>query len=81
MVVNGLALIIVFRADTPALRGDGLRRFVRLKAAEQGLFAISMRRVAQPAVAKHSGVMHLHVLGIDIRDTLQIADGLTVLTL
>src|ERR1039457_1202836 len=71
VIVDGLPLVVVFRADhTPSFR-NGLRRLVGLEAAEERLLARRALGVLQAAVAQHPRVVHLDVLGIDARHLLE----------
>src|ERR1017187_4805186 len=71
VIVDGLPLVVVFRADhTPPFR-NGLRCLVGLEAAEERLLARRALGVLQTAVAQHPRVVHLDVLGIDARHLLE----------
>ena len=71
VIVNRLPLVVVFGLLPAPPLGDRLRRFVRLKAAEELLLARGRGLVAQAAVAEHHRVVHLHVFGIHGADLLQ----------
>src|SRR5579885_3564047 len=75
VIVNCLALVIIFRADRAAPRSDGLRRLLSLESPEQSLLARGGGSIAQAASAQHPGVVHLHVLGIDRADLRQHFDS------
>ena len=81
VVVYCLALVVVFRADHPRFRRDGLRGFFGLESLEQFLLALGFLTVAKPTVAEHRGVMHLHVFGIDRANPVERLDGLGVVPL
>src|SRR5277367_6449403 len=64
VVVNGLAFVVVFRAEGAAFGCDGLGSFVGFEAAEEFFFSFRADYVAESAVAQHPGIVHLDVLWV-----------------
>src|SRR5947207_1392844 len=62
VIVNRLPFIIVLGPGKARLLCQGLRRFVRLESPEELLFALGLRGLPQPTIAKHEVIVRLEVL-------------------
>src|SRR5215467_5997206 len=81
MLVNGLALVIVFEMHPPIRPGNGLRRLVRLKSKISNLVIMRLLLVTESFVTKHQVVMRLQVFGIDLQNPIECLHSVCVLTL
>src|SRR5215469_14175941 len=81
MLVNGLALVIVFEMHPPIRPGNGLRRLVRLKSKISNLVIMRLLLVTESFVTKHQVVMRLQVLGIDLQNAIEWLHSIGVLAL
>ncbi len=81
MLVDVLALVVVFGIELAVGAGDGLRRFVGFEAQVASLMLFSHLFVTETVVAKHKVVVRLQVLGIDGEHLLQDFHGVGVLPL
>src|ERR1700722_10180555 len=81
MVVNCLSFVVILRTHQAGLGRNGLSGFVGFEPLEKLLLAFGRSDVAKPAISQHGSVVHLQVLRIYLRDSLQSFDGLFVVSL
>src|SRR5687767_7089793 len=71
VLVNRLALVVVFGPQQARASRDRLRRLVGFEAQEQLLRVVGARVVAEAAGGEHRRVMHLHIFRIDGGDAIE----------
>ncbi len=76
--VNCLTLVIVFSVRLAVGAGDGLGRFVRLKAEISRLMFVGFGIIAEAVVAEHEVVVRLKVLGIDTERGFKLLHGIGI---
>ena len=81
MLVDRLALVVVFGMQLAIGAGDRLRRFVGLEAQIARLMFLRQLLVAQAVVAEHQVVVRLQVFGIDGQHRLQNLHRIVVFAL
>src|SRR3954452_22449790 len=81
MLVNRLALIVVFRMSLPIWAGDCLRRFVSFEAQISRLVLLRLFLIPKSAIAKHQVVLRLQVFRINRQHAVQRFYSLFVFSL
>src|SRR5258708_36370978 len=78
VLVNRLALVVVFGMRLAVGTSDGLRRFIGFEAQIAGLVFVGFGVVAETVVAKHQVVVCLQIFRVDGKSLLEFFDGIRV---